>query len=114
MSITFETVEIPSKARSGREAMPNPFTDVFPSDDKALTFTVAEGKDSTEFRRVLRHVRTAAHAVGRTGRVRAVEVEGSKAVEVSVWTVEKIVRKANTPKVAAPKPAAKKAASAKK
>lgn len=90
----FSTTEIPSKTRSGRTPMDNPFIDVFPSDERALTFTIKaeKGRDSLEARRVLRQVRQAAKAVDRTGRVAMLDLPGG-GVQVTVWTVDKIVRK---------------------
>lgn len=89
----FSTTEIPSKTRSGRTPMDNPFIDVFPSDERALTFTIKEGRESLEARRVLRQVRQAAKAVDRTGRVAMRDLPGNGGVQVTVWTVDKIVRK---------------------
>jgi hypothetical protein len=93
----FSTTEIPSKTRSGRTPMDNPFIDVFPSDERALTFMIKEGRESLEARRVLRQVRQAAKAVDRTGRVAMRDMPGG-AVQVTVWTVDKIVRKSRASK----------------
>lgn len=91
--LEFSTAEIPSKTRSGRTPMDNPFLSVFPSDSKALIFRVEEGRKSLEARRVIRQVRQAARAVDRTGRITMVDLpDGS--VQFAVWTVEKIVRRA--------------------
>lgn len=89
--LAFKTTEIPETTKSGRTAMPNPFTEHFPSDDKALTVTVAEGRDSTEARRLIRQARQAAKAVERTARVDL--VDGPKnTVTMKFWTVEQITR----------------------
>lgn len=90
-NLAFQTTEIPETTKSGRTAMPNPFTEHFPSDDKALTVTVPEGRDSTEARRLIRQARQAAKAVERTARVDL--VDGPKnSVTMKFWTVEQITR----------------------
>lgn len=129
MTIEIKTTEIPATARTGRTPMPNPFKDAFPSDDKALTFTLDQPLNSTEARRIIRQVRAAAKAVNRTGRIVTKDVKGG--VEFTVWTVERMTRKAqakveavtdaqaeaqavaSVAKVAAKKTAAKKTAAAK-
>lgn len=93
MTIEIKTTEIPATARTGRTPMPNPFIEAFPSDDKALTFVVAEGRDSREANRAIRQVRAAAKAVNRTGRIVMKDVEGG--VEFTVWTIERMTRKAS-------------------
>lgn len=90
MTIKFVSAEIP-QSKSGRKPLPNPFDGLFPLDESAKTFVIAEGRDSLEARRVQRQVRQAAKAVNRTGRV---EMEDMKdgGVKVTVWTVSPIVR----------------------
>lgn len=90
--LDFKKSDIPTKTRSGRTPMENPFMEVFPSDDEALTFQLDEGRDSLAARRVLRQVRQAARACDRTGRVTMRDLPDG-GVEVTVWTVGKIVRK---------------------
>lgn len=92
MTLNLKTTDIPATARTGRTPMPNPFTEAFPSDDKALTFVVPEGRDSREANRVIRQVRAAAKNVNRTGRIVLKDVEGG--VEFTVWTIERMTRKA--------------------
>ena len=90
------TTEIPERKRTGRTPLPNPFTDHFPSDDKAITITVPHPKDSAEVRRLFRQARIAANAVDRSPQVQAVEVLGKGeevSTEMTVWTVERITRK---------------------
>ena len=90
------TTEIPERKRTGRTPLPNPFTDHFPSDDKAITLTVDHPKDSVEVRRLLRQARQAANAADRSPQIQAVEVvgeEGKISTEVTVWTVARIIRK---------------------
>lgn len=91
--LAFATTDIPATTKSGRTAMPNPFVDHFPSDDKALTVTVKEGRDSTEAKRLIRQARQAAKAVERTARVDL--VDGPKgSVTMKFWTVDQITRNA--------------------
>lgn len=91
MSLAFETVEIPKRARAGRTALPNPFTELFPLDTEARTFVIPQGLDSTEARRLVRQARQAAKDVDRSAQISVSEVpEGTKFV---VWTTERIVRK---------------------
>lgn len=92
MTIEIKTTEIPATARTGRTPMENPFKDAFPSDDKALTFLVPEGRDSREANRLIRQVRAAAKNVNRTGRIVLKDVEGG--VEFTVWTITRMTRKA--------------------
>lgn len=87
----FDTVEIPSKSRTGRHPLPNPFLEAFPSDDKALTFIVKEGRDSLEARRAIRQIRTAAHAHDRTARILAEDVKDG--FKITTWTTARQVRK---------------------
>lgn len=114
MSIEFKTAEIPATSKVGRKPLPNPFTDLFPLDDEARQFVIAEPKDSTEAKRIVRQVRAAAKAVDRSGRVEMTEVEGG--TQVTVWTVEAITRQPKVeaePVEAEAKPTAKKAAAKK-
>lgn len=95
----FKESTIPTTSRSGRTPLPNPFTEAFPADEKALSFVVEQGRDSVEARRAVRQVRQAARSIGRTGRIAMTDLpDGS--VEFTVWTVEKITR--STAKAAAP------------
>jgi hypothetical protein len=110
-NIEFKTAEIPATSRVGRKPLPNPFTEVFPSDDKAVEFTIPEAPDSTEAKRIVRQVRAAAKAVKRSGRTTLTPVEGG-GTKVLVWTVEAIVRK-DKAEVEAPKTTAKKTAAKK-
>ena len=88
--------EIPTRKRAGRTPLPNPFTDMFPSDDAALTLIVPFGKDSVEVRRLSRQARVAAHAVDRSPQFQAVEAEADTEsgfeTKVIVWTVERTTR----------------------
>ena len=99
--ITFTETEIPAAAKSGRTPLPNPFKAAFPCDDKALTFSITEGRNSVEARRVVRQVRQAAKAVDRTGRVDMTDLPNG-GVEFRVWTVARVTRneKAEAPKAA--------------
>ena len=93
---TVKTTEIPERKRTGRTPLPNPFTEHFPSDDKAITLTVEHPKDSVEVRRLFRQARQAANAADRSPQIQAVEVVGKGgkvSTEVTVWTVERITRK---------------------
>lgn len=94
--ITFQTAEIPARAKTGRTPMANPFREAFPSDEKALTFTVAFPEDSTEVRRLIRQAREAAKDVDRSPQVKVTESKDSKGkveTTLTVWTVARIVRK---------------------
>lgn len=93
--IEFNSTEIPARAKTGRTPMPNPFREVFPSDDKALTFTVPFAEDSTEVRRLVRQAREAAKDVDRSPQVKITETENKGEVEttLTVWTVARITRK---------------------
>lgn len=89
------TAEIPVRKRAGRTPLPNPFTEHFPSDEKALTLTVEFPKDSIEVRRLFRQARIAANAVDRSPQIQAVEStqkDGTVTTELTVWTIDKIVR----------------------
>lgn len=103
---------IPTTSRAGRTPLPNPFTEKFPADSAALTFTVAEGRDSVEARRLVRQARQAAKRVDRTARITLTDTP--KGVEFTVWTVERMVRGGQTTVKADPTPAKKKAAPARK
>lgn len=94
MDLEFDYAEIPASA-AGRTAEPNPFTEVFPSDEKALVVTVAN--DKKVIAKVKTQARKAAHAVDRTARV-SVAVEsrgtGKNRADVAVltlWTIPRIV-----------------------
>lgn len=106
---TFESGTIPAKARSGRTPLPNPFNDLFPSDEKTVVFTVKEGRNSKEARRVLRQIRQAAKAVDRTGRTLFTDNEDGS-LRVEAWTVARVTRKPAAPAAPARKPAKKAAA----
>lgn len=90
--LAFASTDIPETTKSGRTAMPNPFTEHFPSDDKALTVTVKEGRDSTEAKRLIRQARQAAKAVNRTARVDLTDA-AKGAVTMKFWTVAQVTRK---------------------
>lgn len=106
----FSKTEIPTASRSGRTPLPNPFVGEFPADEKALSLTLAGGRESLEVRRLTRQARQAAKAVDRTARIMLTDVEGG--VEFKVWTVEKITRQAKA--TVTPLRAKKAAAPAKK
>jgi hypothetical protein len=91
MTTTFKTTTIPTVNKAGRTAMPNPFTEAFPSDEKALVVVVPEGHGSTEANRLVRQARQAAQRVDRTARV--VEGEANGKATLTFWTVERITRK---------------------
>ena len=94
--IKFNSTDIPARAKTGRTPMPNPFREVFPSDDKALTFTVEFPEDSTEVRRLIRQAREAAKDVDRSPQVKVSEVEGKGGkvqTTLTVWTIARITRK---------------------
>lgn len=112
MTFTFEKAEIPAKARSGRTPLPNPFKEQFPADTEALVFTVAEGRNSKEARRVLRQIRQAAKACGRTGRA-DFEDQPDGSLRVKAWTVAPVTRKTKVVTPAPAKAPAKKAAAKK-
>ena len=92
--IKFNSTEIPARAKTGRTPMPNPFREVFPSDEKALSFTVPFAEDSTEVRRLVRQAREAAKDVDRSPQVKITETENKGKVEttLTVWTVARITR----------------------
>lgn len=90
----FKTTAIPTDVRTGRKAMDNPFSEAFPADKEALTFTIPQGQDSVEARRLLRQARQAAAKVDRTARVVTEEVKGK--TNFKVWTVARVTRKAAT------------------
>ena len=92
--IEFNSTEIPARAKTGRTPMPNPFREVFPSDEKALSFTVPFAEDSTEVRRLVRQAREAAKDVDRSPQVKITETENKGKVEttLTVWTVARITR----------------------
>ena len=96
----FKSVAIPTVNKAGRTAMPNPFTDKFPSDDKALVVVVAEGENSTEANRLIRQARQAAQNVDRTARVLPGEANGK--FTLTFWTVERITRKSAEAEAEAP------------
>lgn len=90
--ITFDKTEVPTKTRSGRTPMDNPFVTEFPTGEgEALTFNVKQGRESLEARRVVRQVRQAAKACDHTGRVMMKDLDDGS-VQFTVWTVERIVR----------------------
>lgn len=97
--ITFTEVEIPTKAKAGRTAMPNPFEGKFPSDDKALMIEIPEERGSVEANRIERQARTAAKAVDRTARILIEDVEDAKGkpkgTRFTIWTIERQVRKSS-------------------
>lgn len=87
MDITFEKTEIPKTERMGRPPLPNPFKDVFPSDDVAVVSVVPFDADSVEVRRLIRQARQAAKDVDRAARHKIeVTEEGTK---FTAWTVER-------------------------
>lgn len=91
MSLAFEAVEIPKRARAGRTALPNPFTDLFPLDEEARTFEIPDGPNTTEARRLVRQARQAAKAVDRSAQINMTETpEGG--TQFTVWTTERITR----------------------
>lgn len=92
MSIDFKKTEIPATTRVGRKPLDNPFTDLFPLDDEARTFVIAEAPDSTEAKRIVRQVRQAAKAVERSGRTDMKVIDSG--TEITVWTVPAITREA--------------------
>ena len=87
----FDRVPVPTRARSGRTPLPNPFVGVFPADTEALTFVVSQGADSVEARRLIRQARQAAKAVDRSAQIRQDNVPGG-GVRFTVWTVARITR----------------------
>ncbi len=111
MSIEFKKTTIPARARSGRTPLPNPFMSEFPADKEALEFTVAEGRDSKEARRMQRQIRQAAKHHDRTGRVTFQENEDGS-VTITTWTVPRMGRDGKVQE--APKAAPAKKATAKK
>lgn len=90
------STEIPTRKRAGRTPLPNPFTDHFPADDKAISLVVPFPQDSVEVRRLRRQARIAANAVDRSPQFQAVEAEADTdsgfETQITVWTIDRITR----------------------
>ena len=91
MTFKITTTAVPTITRAGRPALPNPWTEHFPSDEAALTVIVKADPDSTEVKRLRRQAQQAARKVERSAMVRVVEKAGGK-TELTVWTVPQITR----------------------
>lgn len=89
----FEKVPVPTGTKRGRPPLPNPYTDLFPTEEGEAVRTVVDGAlDSREVKRLIRQARQAARDKGFSAFVQTQEVAPGGPVHVVAWTQEKVKR----------------------